>query len=67
MFGLRPWLAFLRRALFFFLFVRFDTGTSGDRRSTLLPVQEKPYSLGPPAAGRLRHGCAWSCAPAVGR
>ncbi|HBX76129.1 MAG TPA: hypothetical protein DEG43_00645 [Acidimicrobiaceae bacterium] len=24
MFGLRPWLAFLRRALIFFLFVRFD-------------------------------------------
>lgn len=25
-FGLRPWLAFLRRALFFFFWVRFDIG-----------------------------------------
>lgn len=26
MLGLRPWLAFLRRALFFFFWVRFDIG-----------------------------------------
>ncbi len=51
MLGLRPWLAFLRRALVFFLEVRFD-------------MEGKANGIGP-RPGFRRHGSACAIGPSA--
>ena len=46
MLGLRPWLAFLRRALFFFFWVRFDIGGP--------PYRSGPVRLQPAPTQRVK-------------